>query len=126
MKEKVETLESRRKEGQGKDEGGKEVDARVTERLREIERKMEWRGGGEREERRRNIIMKEVKVKEGKRREAVEKVLGMVGAKIDILEVKRLKGDGDKEGEMVLVKLSNKEQKREVMEKNKLREERKD
>lgn len=41
------------------------------ERLKEIERKIEWR---DREERKRNVIIKGVKIKEGKRREAVEKV----------------------------------------------------
>lgn len=41
------------------------------ERLKEIERKIEWR---DREERKRNVIIKRVKIKEGKRREAVEKV----------------------------------------------------
>lgn len=44
-------------------------------RLLEIEKKVEIR---EREERRRNIIIKRVEVKDGKRREAIEKVLKVV------------------------------------------------
>lgn len=58
----------------------------------------------------------EVVVKEGKRREAVEEILGIVGAKEDIQEIKRIGREGDKEGEILLVKLGNEEQKKEVME----------
>lgn len=57
---------------------------------------------------------------EGKRRKAVERILEMVGAKVDIQEGKKLRSEGDKEGEMVLVKLGNEGQKREVK-KSKLR-----
>lgn len=119
LEEKMETLESGRGRGEEEEEGGKEMEAGVTERVKEIKRKMEWR---EKEESKKNIIMRGVEVKEEKRREAVERVLGMVGAKVDIQEVKRLRGDGDKEGEIILVKLGNEKQKREVMErKSKLR-----
>lgn len=58
----------------------------------------------------------EVVMKEGKRREAVEEILGIVGAKEDIQEIKRIGREGDKEGEILLVKLGNEEQKKEVME----------
>lgn len=77
---------------------------------------MEWR---EREERRKNVIIKEVEVKEGKRREAVERKLGIVGTKMGIQEIKRIGREGDKEGEMILVKLRNEKQKKEVIEKKK-------
>lgn len=45
----------------------------------------------------------------------MERILEMVGAKVDIQEGKKLRSEGDKEG--VLVKLGNEGQKREVMEK---------
>lgn len=90
------------------------------ERLKEIERKIEWR---DREERKRNVIIKGVEIKEGKRREAVEKVLEIIRARVEVREVKRIARDGDREGEMTLVRLGSEEQRKEVMErKAKLRE----
>lgn len=80
------------------------------ERLKEIERKIEWR---DREERKRNVIIKGVEIKEGKRREAVEKVLEIIKARVEVREVKRV---GDREGEMILVRLGSGEQRKEVME----------
>lgn len=46
----------------------------------------------------------------------MEEILGIVGAKEDIQEIKRIGREGDKEGEILLVKLGNEEQKKEVME----------
>lgn len=83
------------------------------ERLKEIERKIEWR---DREERKRNVIIKGVEIKEGKRREAVEKVLEIIRARVEVREVKRIARDGDREGEMILVRLRSEEQRKEVME----------
>lgn len=88
------------KEGKG---GGRKI---VEDRLMEIERKMEMR---EREERRKNIIIKGVKVKNGRRREAVEEVLKRTGAKADMEEAKKLGGEEGKGGEILLVKLKEKE-----------------
>lgn len=100
LEEKMEALETSRKEGEEEEEG-KEIGTKVMKRVKEIERKLEWR---EREERGKNIIVRGVEVREGKRREAVERILEMVGARVDIIqEVKKLRG----EGEMVLVKLRN-------------------
>lgn len=83
------------------------------ERLKEIERKIEWR---DREERKRNVIIKGVEIKEGKRREAVEKVLEIIRARVEVREVKRIARDRDREGEMILVRLGSEEQRKEVME----------
>lgn len=67
--------------------------ARVKNRLIEIERKMEMR---EKEERRKNIIIKGVEVKNGRRREAVKEVLKRIGVKADMEEVKKLRSRGER------------------------------
>lgn len=78
LKKRVEEL----KGGGGKESEGADLKrgmrggGKIAEnRLLKIERKVEMR---EREERRRNIIIKRVEVKDGKKREAVEKVLKVV------------------------------------------------
>lgn len=80
----------------------------------EIERKTEI---GKREEKRRNIIIKGVEVKNGRRREAVEDLLNMIktGVKAEMEEVKKLGEEEGKKGEMLLVKFKGEEQKREIM-----------
>lgn len=80
------------------------------DRLREIERRIEMR---EREERRRNIILKGVEVKEGKRREAVEEVFKVLGVRAEMEEIKKL--GGVERRAMLLVKLKGEEQKKEIM-----------
>ncbi|XP_011864665.1 PREDICTED: uncharacterized protein LOC105560291 [Vollenhovia emeryi] len=80
----------------------------------EMEKRMENK---EREEKRRNVVMRGVEVREGKRREAVEEVMKIIGAKAEIKEVRRI-GERREEGrEMLLVKLENEEQKWDIMEK---------
>lgn len=68
----------------------------------------------EREERRRNIV-KGVVVKDVKRKEAVEEVMKVLRVKADMEEIRRLGGEEGRGGEMLLVKLKGKEQKREIM-----------
>lgn len=70
----------------------------IGKRLREMERKMEMK---EREERRKNFLIKVLEVKEGKRREAVEEILKTLGVDIEIKEMRRIGRDGNKE--MILV-----------------------
>lgn len=74
----------------------------------EVERKIKIR---ERKERR-NIILKEVEVKDGKRREVVEKVLKIIGVTADIEEIRKLGEEEGKSKEMLLLKLRDEEQKR--------------
>ena len=69
----------------------------------------------EREERRKNVIIRGLEVKEGKRREAVEEVLKVIGARGNIEEIKRVAGDREKDREMVLVRMRNEEQREEIM-----------
>lgn len=68
-------------------------------RVKDIERKSEMK---EREERKRNMIINGIGVKEGKRREAVQEVLGVLGVEIKVEEMRRIRGEVGKE--MVLVR----------------------
>lgn len=42
------------------------------------------------------MIMKGVEVKEGKRREAVKRVLDLIGARVDVGEIKRIERDEER------------------------------
>lgn len=66
----------------------------------------------EREERRRNVILKGVEVKDGKRKKAVEEILKVLKVKAEMEKIRRLGGEEGKNGEMLLVKLKGEEQKR--------------
>lgn len=73
-----------------RNEGKWSIEKVMEEKVGAVERRLEVK---EREERRRNVAMKEVTVKEGKRREAVEEIFDSIGAKVKIKQVKRLKGN---------------------------------
>lgn len=94
------------KGGKGKEE--------IEERMREIEKDGEEEEGGEKEKRsdKRNGG-------EGKRKEAMEEVLGNIEAKVEIEEVKRLGGKASKRRKVVWMRLKSEDQKREVMERKK-------
>lgn len=83
-------------EGGGR--GGKELE----ERVKELERRWELK---EREERWRNIMVKEIMVKDEEKREAVEEILRRrykeIGAKVRVEEVRKLKGFTERGTEMV-------------------------
>jgi len=112
LERKVEELQ-RNREGRGKGgrvlgEGGGEMGDKVKELEKRLEKK-------EREERRKNVIIKGLKVKEGNRREAVEEVLNVLEVRGNIEEVKRVGGDREQDREMVLVRLKIEEQRGEIM-----------
>jgi len=108
LEEKVEVLEKKKLVEGGGEEKGEEIE----KRLRGMERKIELR---EREERKRNFLIKGLVVKEGKRKEAVEEIFKILEVKADIEEVKRIGGEGERE--MAVVRMSSEEQKKEVMRK---------
>lgn len=60
---------------------------RIKERVTDIERKMELK---ERADRKRNIIIRGLEVKEGKKREAMEETLERIEVRAEIEEVKKL------------------------------------
>lgn len=74
------------------------------------------------EERRRNIIIRGMKVKERERREAVGDLLKVIGAKAKIKDIKRI---GERR-EMIIVRLKNVEQRKEIMRKKRNLKERRE
>lgn len=72
-----------------------------------------------RESRRRNVVKRELKVREGKRIEEVERVLEKMGVKAVVEKVRKMGSGGEEEGEMVhqVVKVVKEEQKNEIMRK---------
>lgn len=80
--------------------------------MRELEKRLEVK---EREERRKNVIVRRIEMKEGRKQEAVEKMLRIMEARVKIKEIRKLGGEKDKRWEIILMKLENEEQRREVM-----------
>ncbi|KAL6420868.1 hypothetical protein ACFW04_014384 [Cataglyphis niger] len=85
-------------------------------KIKELESRMERR---EREERRKNVLIKGVEIKEGRRKVAVEELLGSIGVKAEIEEVRKIGGDGKGGRQMIIVRLKNEEQRMEVWNKKK-------
>jgi len=110
--ERIEMLEGRVKEG--REGGGEEKREKkgVENRLKEVEKLLER---NEKDERRKNIIIRGLEIKKGKRRETAEEILGMIGARVVVRQVIRIGGDKEKGREMVLVKLENEEQRWEIL-----------
>lgn len=90
--------------------GGEEVGKEVIGKVQRIEKMLEEK---EREERRRYIVVRGVKVEEGKVREGVESIMKEIGARVEIVSARRMRGGG---GEIVAARLGSMENKREVME----------
>ncbi|KAL6420239.1 hypothetical protein ACFW04_014609 [Cataglyphis niger] len=104
----------------GEGEGNRAVSRGVNEvignRLKEMESRIERR---EREERKRNLLIKGVEVKEGRKRAAVEELFGS-GVKAEIEEMRKIGGSIEGGKEMMVVRLKNEDQRREVWNKKKL------
>lgn len=64
------------------------------ERIKEVERRIEIK----RQKRSKNLILKEVKVKEGKRKEEVEEMFKDIGVKVKIGETQKSGGNAEREG----------------------------
>lgn len=92
-------------------------------KIKELEKGLERK---ERKEKRKNIVIKKIKVKEGKRREVVEEMMKDIGMKVKIEEIRRLKGNEEGETEMIWVRLESEEQRREILEKKKNLKDRKE
>lgn len=102
-----------KEEQKGRKERAKEEEE-LRNRLERIERKLEMK---ERNERKKNIIIKELEVREEKRREAVKKVLEEIEAKVKVVEIWRAGREASEEREMVGVKFAGEEQKKEILRK---------
>ncbi|KAL6416607.1 hypothetical protein ACFW04_011364 [Cataglyphis niger] len=105
----------------GKREGnmvnGREGSEAIGNKLNEMENRMERR---EREEKRRNVLIKGVEIKEGRRRVAMEELFDSIGIKAEIEEVRKIGGSVEEEREMMVIRLKNEDQKREIWNKKKL------
>lgn len=66
--------------------------SRIMEKMGELERRLKIR---EKEETRRNVVIREV---EGERRKAVEEILGVVGVKVEVEEIRKIGEDKGKKG----------------------------
>lgn len=75
--------------------GGEEGGRRVEHKVREVEKRLERK---EREDRRRNFIIRGIVVKEGKIREVVEEVVKAIGANADLEGVKKMRGARKRQG----------------------------
>lgn len=113
---RVRELEVKGEEKEGKGRKVNEREGRIEEKIRGIENRLEKK---EREERRKNIVTEEIKVKEGNRKDAVEGILKSIGVEAKIEELRRLGKNEERGTEMIWVKLENEEQKKEVLEKKK-------
>lgn len=101
------------------DEEGVAGDGEMNKKLKGIERKLELK---DREERRKNVIIRGLKVEGEDRKKKVEEIMDFIGAKVDVIETKRLAEDREKGREMVWVRLKDEEQRREIWgKKSKLR-----
>lgn len=132
MKKKIEGLEKRlgdleaRMEEKGKkeesvregeEEGNKGINETIMGKMKDIGKKLEWK---EREERRNNIVIRRLEGGKEDIKERVEKIMKEIGVKTEIEWIRKLKGKEGEEGEMVVVKLGSREQKRQVMERKKV------
>ncbi|KAL6421075.1 hypothetical protein ACFW04_013599 [Cataglyphis niger] len=90
----------------------------IRNRLKEMENRMERR---EREERRRNVLIKGVEVKKGRRRVAVEELFDNIGVKAEIEEMRKIGGGVERGREMMVVRLKNEEQRRETWKERRMR-----
>ncbi|KAL6418757.1 hypothetical protein ACFW04_011804 [Cataglyphis niger] len=89
----------------------------IGNRIKEMERR-------EKEERRRNILIKEMKVKEGRR--TAEELFDNIGVKEEIEEVRKIGGGVEGGSKMMVVRLKNEDQRREIWNKKKLLKDRKE
>lgn len=111
LEKRIEELEVARRDGKGFKERRIECREGIEDRIKEVKRRLEFQ---EREKRRRNILIKGIEVKEGKRREAIEGILRVMEAKVDIAGYKRIEGESGKGKEMIWVRLGSEEQRREI------------
>lgn len=122
LEKRIEEMEGRL-ERRGKDEAGegkvgwyRGEERTVVERVKDIGRRLELK---ERKERRNNVLIRRLEGGGGGVKGRVEKIFEEIGAKVEIEWIRKVGGREGGEDEMVVVKLGNREQKRQVMERKK-------
>jgi len=83
-------------------------------RLKELEKAMEMK---ERKERRKNLMMRELKVKEGRRKKAVKEILTEIEVKVEVKEVWRIAEDRKVRRKVIEMKVEEERKRREIWEK---------
>jgi len=108
LEKKIESWQIGEKNGREK-EGGQE---KVGERIRELERKIEKK---EREDRRRNIVVRGIKGGKKEVEREIKKIMRELGLEVDTENMRSIEGKG-KEVNLTIVRLQNIGQKKRVME----------
>lgn len=124
MEKKIKELETRLEEKEKVAERVWEKGARgyvgldevTVDKMKGIGRKLELK---EREERRNNIVIRRLEGGTGDPEARVRKVFEVIGTEVEIEWIRKIRGKEGGEGEMVVVRLGSREQKRQVMEKKK-------
>jgi len=98
----------------GEKKGERERKRETERRIKEIERRMERK---EREKRRKNLVIRGLEVKEGKRREAVEEILREIGVEVKLKEVWRITAEKERGREAVGIKIEEEDKRGEIWEK---------
>lgn len=98
LQRRIKELESKNWRGGRKSGEEKQRDEGIEKRVREIERKLEMK---EREERRRNVVMK---ISEGRTREAVEEILKDIEVEGRIERIRKLKENVERGTETIWVR----------------------
>jgi len=119
MRGAMKELEKRMEKIEKRREDGKERREIVGERdLREMESRMkglEWRlEKEEREKRRKNIIIKGLEVKEGRRKEAVEELMKLIGVTLEARVIWKISDEKEKGREMIGCKVEDEELRKEI------------
>lgn len=65
----------------------------------------------ERKERKKNVIIRVIEVKEGRKKEAVEEIMKIIGVELKVDKVWRIAGERKIEKEMVGIRMEKKEKK---------------
>jgi len=124
MERKIKELETRLGErekvaegvGVGRIRGCVGLDEVTVDKMKEIGRKIELK---DREERRNNIVIRRLEGGTGDLEVRVRKVFEAIGVEVGIEWIRRIRRKEGGEGEMVVVRLGSRKQKRQVMEKMK-------
>ncbi|KAL6419185.1 hypothetical protein ACFW04_014058 [Cataglyphis niger] len=121
-KEERDKLKSRIEELEGKMEKTENRDIEEGERSRTISRGVNEGIGNKikEEERRKNVMIKGVMVKKGRRRVAIKELSDSIRVKAEIVEVRKIGGGGEGGRKMVVVRLKSEEQRMEVWNRKKL------
>jgi len=112
IKRRMEDMERENKRGELiKVSEGERDKGEVEQMLKKIKRKLKRKG------KRGNLIIRGLEVKKEKRKEAMEKLMSMIGVEIKIREVWRIAGEKEKERAMVGIKVEGVEKRREILQK---------